>query len=489
MHTIMGFVPLTAEAEGLSAAIPASALPFVLAKVWNPSPSRQHRTAPYELPQRISVGIRGNELCGARYSPPPYAVILEDQGGGRKALVAVAADPGCHLWNIVVFDCTSAGTTVAVDLEGHNRPAAVAPHVRLAVILGADGETRHQLLARGMQALYPECAAAGTVPEWWLKPIYCGYGDQVTTAVWLEGLGPERRALTYCLQGLYERWTDRLDAARVPYGTVTIDAGWSPSGVWDPNPITWPDLKGFVSRMHDAGKRVLLWIPTWLWDGLPDGWCVFAGAHKLVADPTIPEYREFVTGKVRNLLSPEGVDADGFKIDQLAYCPCERMPSGGARFGASVFPEPTPRPQLSVKGEGWGCELLHLLQKTIYDAAKAAKADALVTSSTVHPYFHDTFDMVRIHDMGDVPDDIFAAMKARVDLARAVLPGKPVDTDDWIHTDYQLWLEYTAGSRALGVPCIFYAERFLANLHEEPATTLIPLEDLGKIAAAWRRDG
>ena len=126
------------------------------------------------------------------------------------------------------------------------------------------------------------------------------------------------------------------------------------------------------------------------------------------------------------------------------------------------------------------------LLKDIYDPAKAAKPGCLVTSSTVHSCFHDTFDMVRLHDKGHVALDIFAAMGARAALAKAVLPHKPIDTDDWVHTDYALWLRYTSGSRAIGVPCIFYADRFMLNWQAEPATRQIPLADLRKIARAWR---
>jgi hypothetical protein len=306
--------------------------------------------------------------------------------------------------------------------------------------------------------------------------------------MWLEGVGPEPRALAYCIQGLYERWIRRLEQADVPVGTVIIDAGWSPAGAWEPHTERWPDLKRFIARQHAAGRRVLLWLATWLWDGLPDEWCVFCDDVKLTADPTHPDYVRFLRDKVRTLLCPDGYDADGFKIDQLAYVPSERAPRGGPRFGRTAH-HPPPKTRIRLAGPGWGCELLWRLQREIYAAAKAAKPDALITSSTVHPYFHDTFDMVRLHDMGHVAPDIFAAMKARSDLARAALPGKPIDTDDWIHSDYDLWMRYTSGSTALGVPCIFYAERFMLNWKAEPATRLVPLSDLRRIGRAWRKSG
>ncbi len=76
-------------------------------------------------------------------------------------------------------------------------------------------------------------------------------------------------------------------------------------------------------------------------------------------------------------------------------------------------------------------------------------------------------------------------MKSRSDLARAALFEKPVDTDDWISRDYEQWKSYTINSKALGVPCIFYGERFLLNWDKEPTTCLIPLQDLEEIASAF----
>jgi hypothetical protein len=459
-------------------------LGFTPRQVWNPSPSVQHRTEPYDVPKTLHISIEGNAETSAKFSPPPFAVIVEN--AGQRTFVAVTADPGWHRWNTVMFDTTGDGTRVIIDLEGHTSDAT--GHVRLLVLPGADDESRHALLRRGLQASYPAAAVTSESPNWWLRPIYCGWGDQVTMAMWLEGLGEECRALAYCLQGLYERWLRRLDEAQVPIGTVIIDAGWSLAGVWTPDTMKWPDLRGFIDHQHNAGRKVLLWLATWLWDGLPDAWCTFAGTTKLTADPTHPDYLAFITDHVQRLLSPDGFNADGFKIDQLAYCPNERRPRGGARFGATTHYPPPAQP-IQIHGDGWGCELLHRLQKTIYDAAKRAKPDCLITSSTVHPYFSDTFDMTRLHDTGPVSGDVVHAMKARSDLSRAALPNKPIDTDDWVHSDYEQWLRYTSGSHVLGVPCLFYAERFMANWHAEPATQLIPLADLRRIADAWTEAG
>lgn len=195
-------------------------------------PSVHHRLEPYPVPQTLLFGIAGTEATGDKFSPP-YALVV--QGKEHQSLVAVVAEPGWHLWNDVSFEVQSHGLSVKVDLEGHTHPAAARLHIALAVVPAMPGETRLALLQRGMELLYPSARRRpARKPIWWSNPIYCGWGDQVTTAMWMEGLGPEPRALAYCLQGLYERWIRRLELASVPIGTVIIDAGWSPMGCWEP---------------------------------------------------------------------------------------------------------------------------------------------------------------------------------------------------------------------------------------------------------------
>ena len=77
-------------------------------------------------------------------------------------------------------------------------------------------------------------------------------------------------------------------------------------------------------------------------------------------------------------------------------------------------------------------------------------------------------------------------MKARADLAKAALPHHLIDTDDWITENYVKWLRYTLRSRELGVPCLFYAERFVRAFESAPTVTPIPLGDLRRIAKHWR---
>jgi hypothetical protein len=481
----MSVLSLKPAGEFLELRLSAADLGLKPREIWNPSPTVRHRREPWPFPKTIRIGTLGNEDTGAKFSPPPYAVGISD--GEVEVLLSVEADAGWHLWNHVDFIGEGDTVTVSVDLEGASSPAEVARHVRLRLVPRQAGESRHALLARGLAMGYPAAYAAPAQPDpsWWDRPIYCGWGDQVAQAFHLESVGPEARALAYCIQGLYDRWTRRLEGAGVPVGTVIIDAGWSPTGTWITDPIRWPDLKGFIARQHDQGRKVLLWLATWLWDGLPDDWCTYADGVKLTVDPTNRTYLAQIPERMAEMLSATGLNADGFKIDQLGYTPSNRRPRGGPAFGRTRFYD-APKTPIKLRQPGlWGAELLYEYQKTIYRAAKAIKPDCLITSSTVHPYYYDSFDMTRLHDTGIVPENVFKAMGGRADLSRAALPFKPIDTDDWVHTNYALWYQYTSGSRCLGVPCIFYAERFVAGWKAEPLTKVVPLRDLRRLAKAW----
>ena len=294
------------------------------------------------------------------------------------------------------------------------------------------------------------------------SPIYCGWGDQVSTSMWLEGIGHEMRANAYCIQGLYERWIKRLEEAEVPFGTIIIDAGWSPPGTMVPLTAQWPDLKGFIARQHAAGRKVLLWIATWLSDGLPAEWCVHVNGTRLIADASHPDYRKFLQQRVRDLISPDGLDADGFKIDQLAFSPSRRQPRGRIYLDKFIDVDPPAEP-IKTAGPGWGVELLHQLQHDIYSAAKEVKPDSLITSSTVHPYFHDTFDMVRLHDMGSGPPISSPPWGREPTWLLQALPGKLIEHRRLDSHQLRPLAGLHRQQPPYRVPCIFYAERFMLN--------------------------
>jgi hypothetical protein len=62
-----------------------------------------------------------------------------------------------------------------------------------------------------------------------------------------------------------------------------------------------------------------------------------------------------------------------------------------------------------------------------------------------------------------------------------VLPGHPVDTDQWPIQNRAEWLAYVAEQGRLGIPALYYLES-IDNSGES-----ITSDDLREVAAAWER--
>jgi hypothetical protein len=163
-------------------------------------------------------------------------------------------------------------------------------------------------------------------------------------------------------------------------------------------------------------------------------------------------------------LGPGGLDADGFKVDFT-----QRTPSGQG---------------LRHAGPEWGLAALHRLLATLYQAAKAAKPDALVVTHAVNPLFADVTDMVRLNDvlardsLGR-PAAPRQQLEFRARVVRHTLPGWPVDTDQWPMPDKAAWLDYSRAQPAWGVPALYYVDSV------DNSGELIDGADLRQVAAVW----
>ena len=164
---------------------------------------------------------------------------------------------------------------------------------------------------------------------------------------------------------------------------------------------------------------------------------------------------------MRALLSPEGLDADGLKVDFTA-----RTPSGRS---------------LEAHGQGWGIALLHDLLRVVYRASKEAKPDALVITQTPHPAFADVADMIRLNDMIGGHESVVPQMTFRAEVARAALPELLIDTDDWRIPSRDAWREYLSIKHELGVPSLYYATH--VDMTGEP----LEPEDYKALQEAWER--
>jgi hypothetical protein len=167
---------------------------------------------------------------------------------------------------------------------------------------------------------------------------------------------------------------------------------------------------------------------------------------------------------MHTILGPDGLDADGLKIDFTA-----RTPSGYA---------------LASAGPHWGIALLHQLLSVVYSAAKEIKEDALIITHTPHPAFTDVTDMVRLNDMlrlddpGSMPP-VVPQMRYRAAVVRAACPDVLIDTDDWCVTDLATWREYVEVKPKLGVPALYYAT------HLDLTGEALEPEDYAALRRTW----
>ena len=136
-----------------------------------------------------------------------------------------------------------------------------------------------------------------------------------------------------------------MKAVIVDDGWQTLDSkrGYAFTGDWLPERT--PDMKGFVSRVHDLGMKFVLWYSLslvgeksrnyerfkgkylWYWEG--------QGAS--VLDPRFPEVREFIIGTYEKAVREW--DLDGFKLDFIGmFRPDEKtvFKATGGRDYASV---------------------------------------------------------------------------------------------------------------------------------------------------------
>lgn len=421
----------------------------------------------------VTLGIVGDAEPGRLhgiFSPPPLLVALgtaEPTGatsvpGGSWLSLAVCDEVPRLTFTQLRYEPVDGGFLLRLDYEGHTRVRGSwrSPRVLItptASPYDAVAEHRAHLSARGLVRgpLRPR-------EDWWSRTIFCGWGAQCAEAA-RTGAGP---AMALARQDLYDRWLGVLGEHGVEPGTIVIDDKWQVDyGLPDVDTAKWPDLRAWIAERHAAGQKVLLWWRAWAPHGLPTSECVLdALGRPVAADPGNPAYRARLRRTMAALLGPDGLDADGLKVDFT-----QRAPSGESLVG---------------HGEEWGVALLHTLLSTIYEGAKEAKPDALVITHTPHPSFGDVCDMVRLNDVLDsdtsgVPVPAVDQLLFRHAVVSRAMPDHLVDTDQWPMQTRADWLGYAAQQAGLGVPSLYYVEA-IDNSREE-----ITGADLEQVARWW----
>lgn len=462
------------------------------ASLFSPAPTEPvHVVRPSAVAS--SLGVVGDAEPGRLhgiFSPPPLCWAL-----GAAAPTGATAVPDGPWWGMSLcapvseltmtsarYDPLDGGFLLRLDYEGHTRGDAevVTPRVVLrpaATPWQALTDYHDLLVSRGWA---PPPGDPAATPAWWSEPVFCGWGAQCARAA---ALGAEAvdtglvggagavAAPDLARQDVYDEFLAVLATAGLDPGIIVIDDRWQAAyGSAEPDLDRWPDLRGWIAAQHAAGRRVLLWWKAWDPGGLPADECVTDATGRPVAvDVANAAYRERLSAIVAGLLGPDGLDADGFKLDFT-----QRAPSGTS---------------LRATDGPWGIAALHTLLATITTAARGVKPDALIVTHTPHPSFGDVCDMVRLNDVlerdvhGD-PVSVVDQLRFRHAVATHSLPGHLIDTDQWPMPDRASWRAYVAAQAELGtsnpaVPALYYLES-IDNSGEQ-----LTRDDLALVARTW----
>lgn len=444
-----------------------------------------------------SLSVVGDAAPGrlnAVFSPPPLALGFSREPGtspteppaGEWLGLSLRAPVTALGFTALRYEPLDGGFLIGLDYEGHTHVDGEWVSPTFVLRPAASGwavleDHRRDLVAHGY--------ATDAAPErvgWWEEPLFCGWGAQCARAVHAvhtgdaaaptDPTGPELEdeeaqvgglATRFSRQSVYDEFLARLDEHDIRPGTVVIDDRWQAAyGTAEPDPRRWPELRRWIGERHAAGQKVLLWWKAWDRQGVPAEECIRDRSGRgVTVDPNNPAYRARLTAIVQRLLGPDGLDADGFKIDFT-----QRGPSGETLIG---------------QPGAWGIAGLHVLLKTLYTAAKAAKPDSLVVAHAMHPSFGDVCDMVRLNDVSKfdasgAPVPVAEQLTMRHAIASRALPHHLVDTDQWPMSNRAEWLSYVAAQGEYGVPALYYLESI--DHSGEP----IDAGDLAQVAASWQ---
>ncbi len=393
-------------------------------------------------------------------NPGIFCFVLRSPAADRCLALGLAVEPGGHRFSS--YEYQGAPDGFGLRLRYHGRLAVRDRFATPRVLLQFAGSEEAALL-RYVDRLRRD----GLVPTrrpahaaWWRGPIVSGWGQQCHMADLFRvrrwhGRPPDNAAYMMCTQHHYEAFVRELRRARLDWKALIVDVQWtSTGGLKEVDTGRWPDMPGFVQRLHAGGRRVLLWWAPWEADGLAADDCVLqiaapdlargevgGAARALYADISLPNVRRFLEERLEFLLTPRGCDLDGLKLDHVV----DTAPAADVRYtSASAWPA--------------GVEMLHEYLLFLYNTAKSLKPDCLVIGQSPNPYFADTCDMVRIGPCytpraGSVSEE----MVFRARMARLANPDWLIDMDGWPMPSLAALLEYLDVQVQLGVPSLYYS--------------------------------
>ena len=366
------------------------------------------------------------------FTPAPFCFAFETQD--QWLGIGIEAKPGDNNYSDYQYHGSRSGFYLSLNFDGHTK---VSGHYRLPDLVFEFGQDPYTLLAMHVHHL----RSTGLVPtpdpefrqDWWHEPIFCGWGAQCHLAKQSGG-----KAQDYANQPSYEAFLHTLVGQDIIPGTIVLDDKWQKTyGDNEVDLNKWPDLPGFIRSRRESGQHVLLWLKAWAPEGIPIEECMTNAAGLPVSvDPTHPAFERRLRASIRRMLSPEGYDADGFKIDFSARIPCG--------------------PGIAARGSTWGLELMRLYLAIIQEEARKVKPEAFIITHTPHPYLADLMGAVRLNDI-NTGHNVCGQMLHRTRIASIACPEALIDMDNWPMQDKATWLDYLSATPNRGIPALYFA--------------------------------
>ncbi len=446
-------------ANGTSPGIAANSTIFA-ARYFSPQPNHADQYY-FNLAVPQSVGVMEEnpppgdqfhpELMTGLFAPPPLFLAFEK--GGAWASLGLGDKPGNYQFNALEYAGSRyAGVSFWVNYAGYRTAAKGFASPVIAIHFG---DSEYDTLAK--YVTWADFNEFGTQHRavnaaWHHLPIFCGWAEQTR-----EAAEKHIEAHDLATQADYERWIAVIESRGLPVGTIVIDDKWQKSyGTFDVDEKKWPDLKGFIARQHEKGRHVLLWVPAFHREGLPDALTVKLAGKPIAGDVSNPAYEKFLRAKIKHLVADFGVD--GFKEDWI----------GGVSRSE----------QLQMHAPLFGIEFVRRFQYILYDETHKWKTDAMVETQTPNPLFRESSDVLRLNDIWYGSRNVPEMMMRRACIAK--IAGWPlVDTDNASSTNFEEWWSYMQAQPSIGIPALYFV------YETESTKEKVPDEKWKQLAEIW----
>jgi hypothetical protein len=242
----------------------------------------------------------------------------------------------------------------------------------------------------------PDPRTKKTYP-WHTENLYCTWLDQcfrskaARQAELSEQDAMATTAINVMNESLVREALAVIKREELPFRTFLLDDGWQITrGQWEAHPERFPDLRGVIDEIHDAGMKVILW---WGWPDIYDDaevtpeFLIDGGRRnrhgRRMWDFSNPRtQQEYLEPLLRKFFSsePDCYDADGIKTDFMADKVHADMPLHDPQW----------------RGEE---NYFYRLCERIHKTMKKYKPDACHIGCAGHPWLSRFMDVNRTYDV------------------------------------------------------------------------------------------